>query len=93
MSARRSGLYWISDNRLWYRDEELLAGPLFQIEHFAKALNLVRPRDSDLAPLLRILIRTTRDCSFAPGARLLADGTPMRIVTPQKPPKRKAGEP
>lgn len=90
MSAARSGPYRVRDNRLWYRDEELLAGPLLQIEQFCRVLNAARPKPDDLAATLRALIGMTRDCSFAPGARLLSDGTPMRIITPQK---RKAGEP
>jgi hypothetical protein len=79
----------ISQNRLLLSDEELLAGPLFQLEQFARVLNAARPADENLAPTLRALIGMTRDCSFAPGPRLLADGTPMRIATPQKVKKAK----
>lgn len=79
------GPYRVADNRIWLNDEELICGPLTQIEHFARVLNYVGPEDPDIAPLLRILIRTTRDCSYAVGGRLLADGTPLRLTTPQKP--------
>lgn len=83
-SAPRPGPYRVRDNALWFRDEELLAGPLLQLEMFARVLNAAKPRDPDLAPTLRALIGMTRDCSFATGPRLLSDGTPMRIVQPQK---------
>jgi hypothetical protein len=67
-----------------YRDEELLSGPLFQLEQFAAVLSAAKPREPDIAATLRALIGMTRDCSFAPGERLLADGTPLRITRPQK---------
>lgn len=78
------GPYRVADNRIWLGDEELLAGPLTQLEHFTRVLNYVAPEDPDIAALLRILIRTTRDCSYAVGPRLLADGTPLRLTMPQK---------
>ena len=73
-----------------YRGEELLAGPLFQLEQFAAVLCAAKPRDPDLAATLRALIAMTRDCSFAPGERLLGDGTPLRLTTPQKPKRETA---
>jgi hypothetical protein len=82
---RKSTAYRVVSNRLMLHDEELLAGPLLQLEHFAAVLNIAKPMDEDIAPLLRILIRTTRACSFAVGPRMLADGTPLRITTPGKP--------
>jgi hypothetical protein len=72
-----------------FGDEELLAGPLFQLELFANVLSAAKPRDPDLGPTIRALIAMTRDCSFAAGPRLLADGTPLRLVTPQRKPKPK----
>lgn len=88
MIRRKSTAYRVEANRLMLDGEELLAGPLLQLEHFAAVLNLAKPTDPDLAALLRILIRTTRDCSFACGPRLLADGTPLKLTTPQKPKPR-----
>jgi hypothetical protein len=89
------GPYRVAENSLWLGDEELIKGPLTQLEHFCRVLDYVAPEDPDIAPLLRILIRTTRDCSYAAGPRLLADGTPLRVGTPQKPKdrpvKRRAG--
>jgi hypothetical protein len=83
----RSGAYRIDNNRLMFGDEELLSGSLFQLELFVAVLNAAKPRDPDLAPTLRALIAMTRDCSFACGPRLLADGTPLRLITPQRKPK------
>lgn len=83
-APRAAGPYRIADNRLYFRDEELLSGPLFQIEQFCRVLNAARPKPDDLAPTLRALVSMTRDCSFAPGERLLGDGTPMRLITKQK---------
>lgn len=80
----RPGPYRVRDNRLYFRDEELLGGPLFQIEQFCAVLNAARPKPDDIAASLRALISMTRDCSFAPGERLLGDGTPLRMTTPQK---------
>jgi hypothetical protein len=82
--TNRPGPYRVRDNRLWFRDEELLNGPLFQIEQFCAVLNAARPKPDDIAATLRALISMTRDCSFAPGERLLGDGTPLRMTTPQK---------
>lgn len=76
--------YRVRDNGLWFRQEELLNGPLFQIEQFCRVLNAARPKPDDLAATLRALIGMTRDCSFAPGERLLNDGTPLRMTTAQK---------
>lgn len=82
--TRLPGAYRVEDNRLWFRTEELLGGPLLQLEWFRDVLNASRPKPDDIAPTLRALISMTRDCSFAPGERLLGDGTPLRIVQPQK---------
>jgi hypothetical protein len=81
----KAGPYRIESNRLMHGGEELLAGPLFQLEQFVAVLNAAKPRDPDIAPTLRALVAMTRDCSFAAGPRLLADGTPLKLVTPQKP--------
>jgi hypothetical protein len=81
---RKSSAYRVEQNRLMVGEEELLSGPLLQLEHFAAVLNLVQPEDDDIAPLLRILFSTTPDCSYAVGPRLLADGTPLRMITPQR---------
>jgi hypothetical protein len=83
------GPYHIANNRLMFRSEELLEGPLLQLEMFARVLNASRPKDYDLAPTLRALIGMTRDCSFAMGERLLHDGTPIRMVTRQTPPQKR----
>lgn len=82
--SRAPGPYRVADNKLWLKDEELLGGPLLQLEWFRNVLNACRPKSDDIAPTLRALIGMTRDCSFAPGERLLSDGTPMRIIQPQK---------
>lgn len=89
----RPDKYWVDDNRLMRIGEELLAGPLLQLEMFGRVLNAADPDDSRVPATLRALIMMTRDCSFAPGARLLADGTPLRMVRPQRcrPVKRRAG--
>jgi hypothetical protein len=76
--------YWVDNNRLMRLGEELLAGPLLQLEMFARVLNAADPDDARVPATVRALISTTRDCSFAVGARLLADGTPLRMTTPQK---------
>lgn len=67
-----------------FGEEELLSGPLFQIEGFAAVLNAARPKEADLSATLRALIGGTRNCSFAVGPRLLADGTPLKMITPQQ---------
>lgn len=89
----RPDKYWVDDNRLMRIGEELLAGPLLQLEMFERVLNAADPDDSRVPATLRALIMMTRDCSFAPGARLLADGTPLRMVRSQRcrPVKRRAG--
>jgi hypothetical protein len=84
VGAARPGPYRVRDNCLFARDEELLSGPLLQLEMMCRVLNAAKPRDADLAATVRALIGMTRDCSFAPGERLLRDGTPLRIVQPQK---------
>jgi hypothetical protein len=87
VTAPRAGPYKIDNNCLFFRDEELLNGPLFQLEQFCRVLNAARPKPDDIAATLRALIGMTRDCSFAPGERLLSDGTPLRIFQPQRKPK------
>jgi hypothetical protein len=90
----RDDKYRVDDNRLMRLGEELLAGPLLQLEMFARVLNAADPDDGRVPATVRALIMTTRDCSFAPGARLLADGTPLRMTRPQKgtrPIKRRLG--
>lgn len=77
-----AGPYRVEDHRLWLGDEELLAGPLDLVAHFAAVLNAADPDDGRIAATLRALIcATAGDHSFAPGARLLADGTPTRQLT------------
>lgn len=86
--------YRVDANRLMRNGEELLAGPLLQLEMFARVLNAADPDDGRVPATVRALIMMTRDCSFAPGARLLADGTPLRMIRPQKgtrPVRRRAG--
>lgn len=76
--------YRVDDNRLFRNGEELLAGPLYQLELFRNVLNAADPDDGRVPQTLRALIQMTRDCSFSPGARLLADGTPLKLITKQK---------
>lgn len=76
--------YHVGDNRLYRLGEELMAGPLWWLERFRDVLNAADPDDVRVPQTVRALIATTRDCSFAVGARLLADGTPLRMTTPQK---------
>lgn len=76
--------YRVDSNRLMRNGEELLAGPIFQLEMFARVLNAADPDDAAVPQTVRALISMTRDCSFAPGARLLADGTPLRLTQRQK---------
>lgn len=83
----RVGPYKVRSNRLMYRDEELCAGPLLQLEWFRDALNACCPRDPDIGATLLNLIKMTRDVSFGPGERLLAAGEPIRLTRPQKPRK------
>lgn len=78
--------YRVADNRLWFREEELLDGALWQLERFADVLNAAQPRDEDLSPTLRALMGLTRDCSYGAGPRLLNDGTALRVLTKQKVP-------
>lgn len=87
MTAPRAGPYKIDKNCLFFRDEELLSGPLLQLEQFCRVLNAARPKPDDLSSTLRALIGMTRDCSFAPGERLLSDGTPLRMIQPQRKPR------
>lgn len=76
--------YWVDNNRLYRVGEELLAGPLYHLENMRNVLNAADPDDMRVPQTVRALIGMTRDCSFAAGARLLADGTPLRMTTPQK---------
>lgn len=76
--------YWVENNRLFRLGEELMAGQLWWMERFRDVLNAADPDDVRVPQTVRALIATTRDCSFALGARLLADGTPLRMTTPQK---------
>jgi hypothetical protein len=89
-----SDKYRVENNRLYRNGEELVAGPLWWLEMFRNVLNAADPDDMRVPQTVRALIMLTRDCSFAPGARLLQDGTPLRMITPQKgvrPVKRRAG--
>jgi hypothetical protein len=91
--VKQGDKYWVDDNRLMRLGEELLAGPLLQLEMFRNVLNAADPDDMRVPATVRALIATTRDCSFSPGARLLADGTPLRMIQPQRcrPAKRRLG--
>jgi hypothetical protein len=80
----RPETYRVVDNRLYRNGEELLAGPLWWLERFRDVLAAADPDDLHVPATVRALIALTRDCSFAPGARLLQDGTPLRMTTPQK---------
>lgn len=86
--------YHVENNRLYRLGEELLAGSVWWMERFADVLNAADPADARVPQTVRALIATTRDCSFAVGARLLQDGTPLKMVTKQKgvrPVKRRTG--
>jgi hypothetical protein len=90
----RADKYRVDDNRLMRNGEELVAGPLWWLERFRDVLNAADPDDMRVPATVRALIGLTRDCSFAPGARLLADGVPLKMVTKQKgvrPVTRRAG--
>jgi hypothetical protein len=76
--------YFVENNRLYRLGEELLAGPLWHLETMRAVLNAADPDDARVPATVRALIGMTRDCSFAVGARLLQDGTPLKMVTPQK---------
>jgi len=80
-SLDRDRLMYRSDESDPRGDEQLLVGPVDHLSHFAEVLNAADPEDSRIAPVLRRLISATRDCSFAPGERLLADDTPMTVLT------------
>lgn len=86
---RHPGSYRVDSNRLLWNGEELLAGNLFWLEIFRDILNATNPRSVDIAPALRILFGLAPDCSFGAGARLLADGSPLRLITGQKPTVRR----
>jgi hypothetical protein len=64
-------------NLLTEDGEYLLGGPLSELCQIATVLNAADPPDDKLAGVLRACLGMTRDCSFAPGERLLTDGTPM----------------
>lgn len=57
--------------------EVLLAGPLPEMIQIITVLNAADPPEDRLAATVRACIGMTRDCSFAPGERLLNDGSPM----------------
>lgn len=93
LSGAAHGPYRVADNHLCHRGEDLLGGPLFQLEQFAAVLNAAKPREPDIGPTVRALIGMTRDCSFSPGARLLSDGLPVRVTRPQAPATKRRGAP
>jgi hypothetical protein len=70
--------YYVQADTLFYGDEELLTGDRRQLALFAKVLNEASPREDKIAPTIRALFATCPDYSFAPGKRLLSDGTAMR---------------
>jgi hypothetical protein len=76
--------YRVAENRLYRNGEELLAGPLLQLEMFRNVLAAADPDDLRVPGTVRALISMTRDCRFDLGARLLADGAPLRLKTAQK---------
>jgi hypothetical protein len=70
--------YYVQGDTLFYNDEVLLDGDRKQLGLFAKVLNEACPREDRIAATLRALFCTCPDHSFAPGERLLNDGTAMR---------------
>lgn len=71
--------YYVQGDALFYGDEELLkSGNRLQLHQFATVLNASCPREDRIAATLRALFCTCPECSFAPGTRLLNDGTVMR---------------
>lgn len=84
MTGDKPGPYRVVENRLCFRGEDLLGGPLLQLEMMAAVLNAAKPRDVDLGPTLRALIGMTRGCKFLMGERLLGLGMPLSFSTPQK---------
>lgn len=76
--------YHVDSNRLYRLGEELLAGSIWHLEAMRDVLNACDPDDARVPATVRALIGMTRDCRFGVGARLLADGTPLKMVTKQK---------
>lgn len=71
-------LFLALGSRLMMGGEQLLAGNEEVVGHFAAVLNAAMPDDERVAPTLRALFRLVPTYSFAPGSRLLNDGTEMR---------------
>jgi hypothetical protein len=70
--------YYVQSDSLFYGDEMLLTGDTRQLGLFARVLNEAAPREDRIAPTIRALFCTCPSYSFAPGKRLLTDGTAMR---------------
>lgn len=70
----------VEQDRLLAGDEVLLCGPVDHVIHFCDVLNSADPAEERVAPALRALLRGTRGVSFAPGQRLLSDGTPLNVL-------------
>jgi len=70
--------YYVQGDTLFYGDEELLTGNRQQLALFVAVLNEACPREDRIAATLRALFATCPHMSFAPGKRLLNDGTAMR---------------
>lgn len=73
--------YLVLGGRLMLGAEELLSGPVPEVQHMAHVLNAANPADDRIALTVRALIHGTRDCSFACGSRLMSDGTPVVRLT------------
>jgi hypothetical protein len=69
--------YSETDGRLMWGDEELLVGEAVVVTRFAAVLNAADPVEERIAPTLRALFGVVPDSWFAPGGRLLSDGSPM----------------
>jgi hypothetical protein len=65
--------------------EYLLGGPLTELCQMVTVLNAADPPNDRLAGTLRALLGMTRDCSFAPGERMLNDATPMIDLRKRRP--------
>jgi hypothetical protein len=70
--------YHVENFNLLSEDGEyLLGGPLSELCQICTVLNAADPPDDKLAGVLRACLGMTKDCSFAPGERLMSDGTPL----------------
>jgi len=78
--SRPDDPYWVADNCLFFRTEELLeSAALLRLEQFAAVLNAARPDPERLTDTLRALMSMSRGFQYTPGWRLLAEGEALRM--------------